>query len=181
MRTDRTAPDELAYYWPETNLFSALAQDFAKTGQLHPEELYLILDWKASRARTHHVHRLTELAGSFDKAASEIATDIWKADTPDQCLGVLMTKWGFLLPTASAILTVLFPDKFTIYDRRVCKALGDFDKLANWKWSDKLWQEYQRLIAAVQSAAPSGLSLRNCDRWLWGRDKREVMLAELGV
>ena len=42
-----------------------------------------------------------------------------------------MTKWAFRLPTASAILTVLYPDVFTVYDRRVCKVLGAFDQLAN--------------------------------------------------
>jgi hypothetical protein len=47
------------------------------------------------------------------------------------------------------------------------------------KWSVELWREYQRFIDAVRAAAPSGLSLRDCDRWLWGRDKRKAMLAEL--
>ena len=27
-----------------------------------------------------------------------------------------MTRWKFRLPTASAILSVLYPDMFTIYD-----------------------------------------------------------------
>ncbi len=179
MPTDSTAPDEFAYYAPETHLFSALTQRFAKTGQLHAEALYLILDWKAPRARTRHLRRLARLAGSFDKAVSDIATDLHTAAEPDQRLGALMTKWEFLLPTASAILTVLYPDTFTIYDRRVCEALGAFDRLANMKWSVELWWEYQHFIDAVRAAAPSGLSLRDCDRWLWGRDKGKAMRAEL--
>ena len=181
MPTHPTAPDLLAYYSPEAHLFPALAQSFAKTGQLHPEALYLILDWKAPRARTRHLRRLTGLAGGFENAVSEIASDLRKAVAPDQCLGVLMTKpkWGFLLPTASAILTVLYPETFTIYDRRVCKALGGFDRLANMKWSIELWREYQRFVLAVRSAARPGLSLRDCDRWLWGEDKRRAMLVEL--
>ena len=66
-----------------------------------------------------------------------------------------MTKWAFRLPTASAILTVLYPDVFTVYDRRVCKVLGAFDQLANMKWSVELWREYRRFVDAVRTAAPS--------------------------
>ena len=93
-------------------------------------------------------------------------------------------KWGFLLPTASAILTVLYPDTFTVYDTRVCQVLGDFGRLINMTWSVELWREYQRFVAAVRegavrAAAPLGCSLRYCDRWLWGVDKRKAMLKDL--
>jgi hypothetical protein len=43
--------DPIAYYNPEMLLFLALAQSFADTGTLDPVALYLILDWKAPRAR----------------------------------------------------------------------------------------------------------------------------------
>jgi len=171
--------DPIAYYSPETLMFPVLAQSFADTGELDPEMLYLILDWKASRARTRHRRRLAAIAGSFDATARGIAADLHEASEAEQRLGLLMTKWGFLLPTASAILAVLYPDTFTIYDRRVCDVLDDFHKLGSMKWSAKAWEEYQRFLVAVRSAAPQALSLRDCDRWLWGQDKRKAMLAEL--
>jgi hypothetical protein len=179
MPTHPTEPDPLAYYSPEAQFFSDLAENFGETGQLHPEAFYLILDWKAPRARTRHLHRLAGHPGGFDKAVSEIAIDLGKAAEPDQRLDVLMTKWKFLLPTATAILTVLYPDTFTVYDRRVCETLNDFSRLADMKWSVDLWREYQRFVIAVRATAPSGLSLRDCDRWLWGQDKRKTMLGEL--
>jgi hypothetical protein len=172
-------PDALAYYSPEIYLFPGLEQDFRQNGQLHPEALYLILDWKAPRARTRHLRKLAETAGTFDKAVSGISTDLYNAAGPDQRLGGLMTRWGFLLPTASAILTVLYPDTFTVYDRRLCRALGGFDRLGNMKWSDDLWREYQQFRDAVRAKAPSDLILRDCDRWLWGQDKRQTMLHDL--
>lgn len=171
--------DPIAYYSPETLLFPALAQSFADTGDLDPETLYLILDWKAPRARTRQCRRLARIAGSFDAAANGIAADLSAAGEPERQLGLLLTKWRFLLPTASAILAVVYPDTFTIYDIRVCNALGDFHQPGGMKWSAKAWGEYQRFIAAVRRAAPEGLSLRDCDRWLWGRDKRKPLLAEL--
>lgn len=171
--------DPIAYYSPETHLFSALAQRFALTGTLSPEELYLILDWKAPRARTRHRSRLAGIAGSFDAATQRIASGLYTAAGPEQQLEVLVTKWGFRLPTASAILAVLFPDTFTVYDRRVCEVLSGFQRLGDVKWSREAWQEYKRFVAAVRAAAPAGLSLRDCDRWLWGRSKQEALRSEL--
>ena len=34
-----------------------------------------------------------------------------------------MRDWKLRLPTASAVLTVLYPEDFTVYDQRVCKML----------------------------------------------------------
>jgi hypothetical protein len=171
--------DPIAYYSPETLMFPAIAQSFADTGILDPAALYLILDWKAPRARTRHLSRLARMAGSFNAAVNEIAADLHAATAPEQQLGLLMTKWGFRLPTASAVLSVLYPATFTIYDIRVCRVLGNFDKLEHKKWSAETWRAYQQFIAAVRDSAPSGLSLRDCDRWLWGKDKQRTLVAEL--
>jgi len=169
----------IAYYSPETYLFPEISQRFASTGGLDPMALYLILDWKAPRARTRHRSRLARIAGNFGAAAREIAADLKLADEPEQQLGILLTRWGFRLPTASAILAVLYPEVFTIYDIRVCNALQKFHHLGNIKWSHEAWTEYQRFVVAVRATAPQDLSLRDCDRWLWGRDKEATLLKEL--
>ena len=61
-------------------------------------------------------------------------------------------------------------------------ALGD--KLgslgaANAKWSDDLWHKYQQYVGRVRAMAPSGLNLRDCDRWLWDQDKQRDLQKEL--
>jgi hypothetical protein len=56
MSSNLIAPAPPAYYSPETQPFPQLQQTFADTGQMHPEAFYLILDWKASRARKKHLH-----------------------------------------------------------------------------------------------------------------------------
>ena len=129
--------DPIAYYNPEKLIFPEIAQSFSDNGTLDPIGLYLILDWKAPRARTKHRSRLASIAGSFSRAASEIAAELHAAPAPEEKLGLLLTKWGFQLPTASAILTVLYPDMFTVYDRRVCNTLPAFHKLGSMKWSPK--------------------------------------------
>ena len=80
-----------------------------------------------------------------------------------------MTRWGFLLPMASAILAILYPKEFTVYDRRVCECLAGFHDLANRSAFDVVWEGYCRFLEAVDDATPDGLSLRDKDRWLWGK------------
>lgn len=167
------------YYDPEDRLFPGLAVTFAQEKRLDPAEFYLILDWRAPRARTRHIRRLARKAGSFAAAVGQIASDLHQAAEPEERLELLLDKWGFRLPTASAILTVLYPETFTVYDVRVCKELGDFDRLADKR--DGLWLEYQRFVCAVRAAVeqPPNLSLRDCDRTLWGRNKQRQMQDEI--
>jgi hypothetical protein len=181
MSSNLIAPAPPAYYSPETQLFPQLQQTFADTGQMHPEALYLILDWKASRARNKHLHRLaTRCGGSFSDAVRKLSAELHAAADPRRRLAVLMSEWGFLLPTASAILAVLYPEAFTIYDRRVCEMLDDFHGLANAsKCSDEVWEQYMRFTDAVRASSPPGLGLRDCDRWLWGQSKRRDLQKEL--
>jgi hypothetical protein len=172
--------DDITYYNPETYLFPHLARNFADTGTIDPEALYLILDWKAPRARTRHLSRLTRIAkGGFAVATSMIAAELHAATDPEQQLNLLLSKWEFRLPTATAILSILYPETFTVYDIRVCDTLGAFHELGSIKWSPAAWQKYRLYIAAVRDKAPNGRSLRDCDRWLWGQNKRKALLKEL--
>jgi hypothetical protein len=75
---------------------------------------------------------------------------------------------------ASAILTVLWPTTFTIYDVRVCNELernvrGPFHTLVEKSDFEAVWTGYRAYLNAVQNAAPVALSLRDKDRYLWGR------------
>jgi hypothetical protein len=174
--------DPIDYYSPDTILFPKLAVRFGHIGHPTAEELYLILDWKASRARTKHLDRLTRSGRIFLQAAQDIAQDLHGAADDMERLRLLMAHpWRFPLPTATAVLTVLYPDRFRVYDIRVCEALGDFKKLVHWRWSDRFWPEYCRFVAAVRSAVPAHPTLRHADRYLWGMNKRNDLRDKLGL
>ena len=55
---------------------------------------------------------------------------------------MLIEKWQLRLPMASAILTVLYPEDFTVYDVRVCNTLGGFHSIADRMAFESMWQEY---------------------------------------
>ena len=80
---------------------------------------------------------------------------------------------------ASAILTVLYPDEFTIYDYRLCEQLRDFHKLATLSRFEDVWDGYQVLLERVRAMTPDGLSLRDRDRYLWGKSAYEQLVSDV--
>ena|SRR2546425_10517940 len=114
----------LDYYDDETYLLR-VGERFRQTGKIEPADFYMILVWKANRAKNYHRDRLKDIAGgSFETAVSTIASELFSATEEKLRLEILLGKWKFALPTASAILTILYPKDFTIYDYRVCKEVG---------------------------------------------------------
>jgi hypothetical protein len=90
---------------------------------------------------------------------------------------VLVQEWKFRLPMASAILTILYPENFTVYDARVSRALQEltgrsFHNLSNSTAFDTIWMGYQEFKEQVQRLEAGGVhlaSLRDKDRYLWGK------------
>ena len=86
----------------------------------------------------------------------------------------LVIDWGFKLPMASAILTVFWPDDFTVYDVRACEQIEEllgkrFHNLADKTNPIIAWEGYCEYLEAVRKIAPQDLSLRDKDRYLWAR------------
>ncbi len=80
---------------------------------------------------------------------------------------------------SSAILSLLYPDNFTIYDVRVCDTLTNVkghDATTNF---EKLWLGYKNYIDNVKKYEPQNLSLRDKDRFLWGKSFYEQLNRDL--
>lgn len=165
---------------PETNLFPRLSKRFETKPDLSPFELWAILKWKANRATTHHLKRLITMHGSFGKAAQSIGHAIFDAADPDEKLKAAMEAGGFRLATASALLTVLYPDTFTVYDVRVCDEMKRFHELRYRRFSTDLWNQYAAFKAAVIAATPCASTLREADRYLWGKSWIKDAETDLG-
>lgn len=166
----------------EPYLLDEVGPHFRDTGKLEPADFYALLIWKAERAKTRHKKRLARTAGSFAGAVQQIGSDLYKSTSDKDRLQVLIEKWWFRLPTASAILTVLYPESFTVYDWRVCDELGcDYEP---WSWrdfSDALWNHYQSFKQAVVNGTPSDLPcLRERDKFLLGRSTRKSIVRDSG-
>ncbi|MBK8050233.1 MAG: hypothetical protein IPK16_25895 [Anaerolineales bacterium] len=110
--------------------------------------------------------------GDLDSAVAKLAQDIANAADAKARLQVLMGEgddgWGFYLPMASAILTVLYPDEFTVYDTRVCDTPQGFGLYSKCHL-DRIWDRYDEYRTRVCIETPDGLTLREKDKYLLGK------------
>lgn len=69
---------------------------------------------------------------------------------------------------ASAILTVFYPEKFIVYDVRVCEILNDFQNLDNKTNFESIWNGYDKYRETIIKKEPNNLTLREKDRYFRG-------------
>jgi hypothetical protein len=165
-----TAIDYRTYYHLEHYVFHEVSAHYRRAHQLTAFDFFCIVIWKANRSKSKVAARL--LAKGFKKlesAVSALTRALATAPDDKERMRILIDGWGFRLPMASAILTVLYPASFTVYDVRVCDVLGDFRTTQCRTNFEASWSEYQRSMAAVHTAVDRDYDLRDKDRWLWGK------------
>ena len=164
--------DYLRYYDLERYLFEEVNRRFHRDHYLSVFDFFSIVIWKANRAKSNIARKLLRKDPSqpkdLDAIVHTLTTSLYEAADHKERLRILMKDWGFALPMASAILTVCWPDAFTVYDYRVRERLTDFPELNNLTTFDKIWEGYQKYKDAVQESVDFPLSLRDKDRYLWG-------------
>jgi hypothetical protein len=174
--------DYRQYYDLESYLFDTVRRRFAEQGYLNAFDFFCIVIWKANRAKSKIARKLLELSqhkDNLDAAVRELTTDLAEQTTAKERLRCLWEKWQFYLPTASAILTVLYPDEFTVYDWRVCDELQGFHDLRNLGDFESLWRGYEDFKRKVEESTPKELSLRDKDRYLWGKSFAEQLKEDI--
>ncbi|BCB35597.1 hypothetical protein [Bacillus cereus] len=161
------------YYHLEEYLFSNVHNSYHEQGFLNATDFFCIIIWKANRAKSKIADRLLNNHNDLESASIFITKKIFELSSSNEKLEYLMNHCGFRLPMATAILTVLYPQEFTVYDVRVCDTLHyqntDFHKLASRKYSISLWEDYLNFKNQVVDSTPKQLSLRDKDRYLWGK------------
>ena len=165
--------DPLRYYDLEGYLLGEVQGRFRSQGYISAFEFFSIVIWKANRAKSHIARRLIKVDPKGRTALEPIVRDLTsslaKATDERSRLRFLVETWGFGLPMATAILAILWPDDFTVYDVRVCEQLGAFRELAHFTRFDRVWEGYLKYRAAVVAATPDQNTLRNKDRFLWAQ------------
>ena len=158
------------YFHLEDYLFDDISLQFQRTNRLNAFDFFCIVIWKANRAKSRIAKKLLEKGYSkLDDAVSTLIQQIVIANSSKEKMRILLEDWKFYLPMASAILTVLYPKDFTIYDIRVCDVLSKFHGLDNKKNFEGRWNGYIEYRTAVIENTPKELSLRDKDRFLWGK------------
>lgn len=144
---------------------------------LNAFDFFCIVSWKSNRVKPYIAEKLKTIDKDLEKAVRKVTSEIYGQEEKRGKLRYLVEDCEFGLPMSSAILTVLYPNEFTVYDTRVCKVLSDegyknYSKLRyDRKNFDKTWQEYEEYKRDVGKACPKelNLTLRDKDRYLWGK------------
>jgi hypothetical protein len=161
--------DYRRYYDLEEYLFGEANSRFKANRQISAFDFFCIVIWKANRAKSRIANLLLTKFDDLEKAVAQLTSTLAEEKNKKARLKILLSDWGFRLPMASAILTVLAPEEFTVYDIRVCNSLGNFHKTQDRPDFDELWSEYQNYIEAVRDAVAEPYELRDKDKWLWGK------------
>jgi len=174
--------DFAKYYALENYLFSVVSNRFRDEKTLSAFDFFCIVIWKANRSKSKVARRLLEQGAGHATLEGAVKT-LFKAlsDAKDgkQRLAVFVRTWGFRLPMASAILTVLYPDEFTVYDVRVCKVLQGFEDAQYKQDFDTLWQRYEAYVDRVRKEVPEESCLREKDRFLWGKSFAQQLQSDI--
>ena len=153
------------YYFLEDYLFSEVTNNFKKHKYLTPEEFFCIIIWKANRAKSKIKKKILERRGNLGNNIKRLTEKIYNTKNNKEKLKILLEEWNFSLPMATAILTVLYPDDFSVYDIRVRNQL-DIKDFSGRK--DEIEKYFNEFLPVVKKQL--GKSLRDKDRYLWGKD-----------
>src|SRR3989442_14949900 len=152
-------------YLTGMNQFSgALSTAFHVRRYLTAEEFFSIVIWKANRAKGRIWNRLRKHGTDVSEVVKTLSQEIKDAADDHERLSLLLDreKWGFALPMASAILTVCYPERFTVYDVRARMELGIKDFAGR---KDQIERYFKEFVPSVK-AIPHAASLRDKDRYL---------------
>ena len=180
-----TTPDPRRYYDIESYLMSDVRNHFEVDHSIGAFDFFSIVIWKANRAKSRIAQRLRTVdpkrRKELDAIVRDLTRSLYDAQNAKARMNILINEWGFMLPMTSAILSVLWPDEFTVYDVRVCGELNAFGELVNLSKFENLWSGYCNYCDAVRAAVPFPMSLRDKDRYLWARSSIRQLNADIAA
>ena len=159
------------FYDLEKYLFKDITEFFQHNGFISGVQFYCILIWKAERAKRKNARKILKKEGSktFDENVKTLTGEIYSAHSDLERIKILF-DWEFRIATVSAILTVLYPQRFTVYDYRVV----EHEELKRFKnLGSKKPERYLEFIEAFKALKleKEFKDLRSKDRYLWGRSR----------
>jgi hypothetical protein len=139
------------------------AGDAVRNGEHKLANLEAIVRWKSERT----VHYL--IRNSDEEISRALAVAASPESSTESAMRALLELHGVDIPVASAILTAIFPERYTVLDFRALEALGYARR------DVRFYEEYvafcKRLaesnVVTPQSELPAPTSLRTLERALW--------------
>lgn len=160
----------LKYYFLETNyLLDEVTKKFRKNHALTAEEFFAIVIWKRNPSKT----KILQGIKKSKKTIHKITSEVFGTKKLEDKLKILTEILGIGVSMASAILTICYPDKFTVVDYHALASLKKFRKKINGNPTAKIYPYtayFDYLYKCIELADRYNLSLRDFDRILWAMD-----------
>ena len=180
VHSDKMDQDEVvrlvSLYDLERYLFQVVFQHFASRGTLSAYDFFAIVSWKSNRAKT----KIKKGLAAAGRLPSELMREVAEAERTAERVRLLTQIHGIGLPIASAILSVCYPDTFTVLDYRAWETLCELGLEELPRSYPRGEAAYLQYCRACQTLAHQlGLSLRDLDRALWAKSWEDGLLGLL--
>lgn len=164
-----TTLDYKKYYNLESYLRQTVHDTFHKNGFIEASDFFCIIIWKANRSKSKIANILCKVEPNLKLCCRQLTQLLFQSTSHKDRLKLLINNYGFRLPMSSAILSIFYPNDFSVYDVRVCETLPQFSNLVNTSNFENLWVGYTNYIQAVKTCNPVELSLVDKDHLMWGK------------
>ena len=152
----------------ERYLFDIIGPKANKRGYLTFEEFYKICMWKSARQKQKYI----SVKNRNDIEA--ITKDALAEQNEKERIKKLCELDGVGIPTASAILTVIFPEKYAVIDIRCLEMLREkFNYKISKLTSLKSWMEYLNIMRNL--AKENSITPRKLDMALFAMHREKLM------
>jgi len=153
----------LKYYFLEDYLFKTVNKNFHENKYLTSEEFLAIIIWKRNASKT----KVVEGVNTSDKSIRVITSKIYESPSREMKLEILLGIKNIGIAIASAILTVLYDQEFTVFDARARNSLQAIGVQIKGSPDNKPEDYFSYVDLCKKQAEKYKLSLRDFDRCLW--------------
>jgi hypothetical protein len=176
-------PDYIKYFFLEDYIIDEVNPRFHNDHSISAFDFFSIVIWKANRAKSKIALKLlandTQHRRDLEAIVRDLTNSLYNSPDHKERMKLLIKEWHFALPMASAILCALWPDDFTVYDYRVCEQLQQFQNLINISDFENIWNGYMQFKSSLIKSTPNNLSLRDRDKYLWGKSFYEQLQTDI--
>lgn len=152
-------------YDVEKYLFTVIGPKIRKKKYLSFNDFYQIVMWKSVRPKLRYISNQKQIEQISKRALSQ-SSEVEKIQT-------LCELNGVGIPTASAILTIIYPEKYAVIDIRCLEALNDILKIKISKSiSLKTWLKYLEIMRNI--AKENNVTPRKLDMALFAMHKENL-------
>lgn len=158
------------YYDLDHYLFSLVTKRFEQEHTLNAFDFYAIIIWKSNRTK----NKVRDGLKAANLSPSQLLKQVHDISDDREKMCRLNKVRGIGIPIASAILTVCYPDRFTVLDYRAWSALYQFKRVSKQAMPHGIKKYFdQYLPECTRLAKKMKMSLRETDKALWGWSQRQ--------